>query len=327
MMYLELFGGLVYLLLGGDLLVRGSVALARRAHIPPLIVGLTVVAFGTSAPELCISISAVLQGQPDISIGNVVGSNIANVLLVLGVPALIYPTLCNQESVGRDIALVLMASLLFIFFCFLGPIGRIQGIVMFSLLLGVLWRSARQARNGEAREATDEELEGLLGLPTRRRMIGLFLLLGVVLLPLGANLMLEGAVALASRLGVSSAVIGLTVMALGTSLPELSTTVVAAIKRHSDLALGNVIGSNMFNILAIMGIAAIVAPGGIPVPPSFLSFDLFVMLAATLMLAWFAWRRSSIGVGYGLVLLAGYALYIGILFGTPEETIAQLGVR
>jgi cation:H+ antiporter len=327
MMLLELFGGLVYLLLGGDLLVRGSVALARRAHISPLVVGLTVVAFGTSAPELCISLSAVLQGQPDISIGNVVGSNIANVLLVLGVPALIYPTLCNQESLGRDTILVLVASLLFVFFCFLGPIGRIQGIVMFTLLVGVLWRTAYEARSGGGREATDEELEGMLGLPSRRRMIGLFLLLGVVLLPLGANLMLEGAVELAATLGVSSAVIGLTAVALGTSLPELSTTVVAAIQRHSDLALGNVIGSNLFNILAIMGIAAIVAPDGIPVPPSFLRFDLIVMMAATLLLAWFAWRRSSIGVGYGLALLACYVLYIASLFSAPDGTVAQLGIR
>jgi cation:H+ antiporter len=158
-------------------------------------------------------------------------------------------------------------------------------------------------------------------------MIVLFLALGVLLLPLGANLMLEGAVALAARLGVSNAVIGLTVMALGTSLPELSTTLVAAIQRHSDLALGNVIGSNLFNILAIMGIAAIVAPGGIPVPPSFLRFDLLVMLAATGILAWFAWRRSSIGLGYGLALLSGYTLYVFVLFGAPDVRIPLLGIR
>ncbi len=326
MMYLELFGGLTYLLLGGDLLVRGSVALARRAGISPLVVGLTVVAFGTSAPELFISLGAIFSGHPDISIGNVVGSNIANVLLVLGVPALIYPTVCDQESLGRDTALVVAASLIFVLFCFLGPLGRIQGALMFTMLVIVLWRAARSGReSGDAGD--DAELEGLLGLPQSKGLIALFIGLGIGLLPLGANLMLDGAVLIATRFGVSSAVIGLSVVALGTSLPELATTVVAAFQRHSDLALGNVIGSNLFNILAIMGLAALLAPAPIAVPPGFLRFDLLVMLAATGILAFFAWRGRAIGRADGLALLAAYLLYLGAVFRTPSTVTAMLSVH
>jgi cation:H+ antiporter len=325
MMYIELFGGLTYLLLGGDLLVRGAVALARRASISPLVVGLTVVAFGTSAPELCISLGAVFSGHPDISIGNVVGSNIANVLLVLGVPALIYPTVCDQESLGRDTALVVAASLLFVSFCFLGPLGRIQGAVMFTMLVLVLWRAARTARESDEAEH-DAEFEGLLGLPESRGLIALFVVLGIVLLPLGAELMLDGAVQLATYFGVPSAVIGLSVVALGTSLPELATTVVAAFQRHSDLALGNVIGSNLFNLLAIMGLTAMLSPAPIAVPPAFLRFDLLVMLATTGALFFLAWRGRSIGRALGLVLLTAYALYLGALFSTPSPATAMLGI-
>jgi len=327
MIYLELFGGLTYLLLGGDLLVRGAVALARRAGIPPLLVGLTVVAFGTSAPELCISLGAVFSGHPDISVGNVVGSNIANVLLVLGIPALIYPTVCDRRTIGRDTALVVAASLLFVLFCFLGPLGRIQGALMFSMLVLILWRTARGRSQGSPEPEAVEDFGGMLGLPRRPGMIGLFLVLGVLLLPLGADLMLDGAIQIASRFGVSSAVIGLTVVAVGTSLPELATTMVAAFQRHSELALGNVIGSNLFNILAIMGLAALLAPVPIAVPPSFLHFDLFVMLGATGLLAFFAWRGSSIGRGYGLLLLTAYALYLGALFGAPGGDAAILSIR
>jgi len=299
------------------------VALARRAGTSPLVVGLTVVAFGTSAPELCISIGAVFSGHPDLSIANVVGSNIANVFLVLGVPALIYPMVCSHTSLGRNTAIVMGASLLFVLFCFLGPLGRIQGAIMFALLALILLRAAR---TGEGLD-DDEDFGGVLGLPTSRRMIGLFLFLGVGLLPLGADLMIDGAVQLASRFGVSSALIGLSLVAVGTSLPELATTVVAALQRHSDLALGNVIGSNLFNLLAIMGLTALVAPAPIAVPPGFLDLDLPVMLGATALLGLFAWRRSSIGRGHGLLLLACYALYLGALFGASSAPVTVLSVR
>jgi cation:H+ antiporter len=313
-MYLELFGGLVYLLLAGDLLVRGAVALARRAGIPPMIVGLTIVAFGTSAPELFISLGAVFKGHGDLALGNVVGSNIANVLLVLGLPALIYPTLCNQDSLGRDATLMVAISLLFTALCFGGPLGRTQGVVLLLLLIPILARQTRQPDGGGLQEEAEAELQRVLGLPGSGRMIALFLVLGMLGLPLGANLMVEGAVAVAELAGVPNSVIGLSVVAIGTSLPELATTVVAALHRHADLALGNVLGSNLFNLLAIMGVAAVVSPAPIAVPPEFLRFDLLVMLAAAFTFGYFAWTRGSISRASGAMLLAGYAAYIAVLF-------------
>ncbi len=314
MIYLELFGGLVWLLLGGDLLVRGAVSLAKRLRIPPMIVGLTIVGFGTSAPELFISVGAVFKGHPDLALGNVVGSNIANVLLVLGVPALIYPTLCNQPSLARDTALMVGISVLFAGLCFVGPLGALQGGFLLLLLVPILLRQARQSNGGGLAQEAEEELERVLGLPTSGRMMALFIGLGLVALPLGANLLVEGAVGLAERAGVPSSVIGLSIVAIGTSLPELATTVVAALHRHSDLALGNVLGSNLFNILAIMGATAVLAPAPIPVPEEFLHFDLIVMLGAALLLGYFAWFQGSINRMSGAGLLAGYVFYIAALF-------------
>jgi cation:H+ antiporter len=189
----------------------------------------------------------------------------------------------------------------------------------------VLWRAARTARESDEAEH-DEEFEGLLGLPESRGLIALFVVLGIVLLPLGAELMLDGAVQLATYFGVPSAVIGLSVVALGTSLPELATTVVAAFQRHSDLALGNVIGSNLFNLLAIMGLTAMLSPAPIAVPPAFLRFDLLVMLATTGALFFLAWRGRSIGRALGLILLTAYALYLGALFSTPSPATAMLSI-
>ncbi len=314
-MLLELFGGLTYLLLCGDLLVRGSVALAKRAGISPMVVGLTVVAFGTSAPELFISLGAVFKGHPGVAIGNIVGSNIANVLLVLGAPAILYPTLCNQASLARDTAIMLSATLAFGLLCFLGPIGPVQGGLMFAAMLFLIVRMARRERGEpDAEAAAEQELERGLGLPTRRRMIVLFIGLGAAGLPLGAQLMVDGAVQLARSADVSDATIGLSIVALGTSLPELATTIVAALHRHSDVALGNVLGSNLFNILAIRGITAMVAPQAIPVPPSLLQFDLFVMTGAALILAYFAFTQRTIGRTAGIALVIGYASYLAALF-------------
>jgi K+-dependent Na+/Ca+ exchanger-like protein len=325
-MFLELFGGLVYLLLAGDLLVRGAVALAEKARVPPMVVGLTIVAFGTSAPELCVSVGAALTGHAGIAIGNVVGSNIANVLLVLGLPAVIFPTLCNQRTVTRHCTIVVLASVLFAIFCLLGPLGRIQGAVMLVLMGGVLLFSAREARGAPGGEEAAEELERVLGLPHRKRMIALFLALGVVGLPLGADLVVEGAVEIAHTLGISEAVIGLSVIAIGTSLPELATTLVAAFHRHADVAVGTVLGSNVFNILAIMGTTAFVSPAPLAVPPSVLRFDLIVMVATALILLHFA-RTGRIGRGWGAALVTVYALYLVLLFRPPPARAASGGLE
>jgi cation:H+ antiporter len=231
------------------------------------------------------------------------------------VPAILYPTFCNQDSLPRDTAIMLAATVSFGFLCFLGPIGQIQGALMFAAMLFLVVRTClRERGNSDAEAAAEQELERVLGLPTRRRMIALFLILGTAGLPLGAQLMVDGAVQLAQSAGVSDAAIGLSVIALGTSLPELATTVVAALHRHSDVALGNVLGSNLFNILGIMGITAVVAPQAIPVPPSILQFDLFVMLGAALVLSYFAFSRRTIDRRAGIALVAGYVFYIAAVF-------------
>jgi len=317
MMVLEIVGGLIYLLLAGDLLVRGSVALARRAQIPPAIVGLTIVAFGTSAPELFVSLQAAVSGHAGISIGNVVGSNIANSLMVLGVPALIAATGATRDSTRVDVVWMLGVSALFVALCFMGPLGAWKGGLLLLLLAAMILHSLQRARREPTGEAGEEELEHLLGLPGQKRLITLFLVLGAVGLPLGAYLMVDGAVQLAETLGVTDAVIGLSVVALGTSLPELATTVAAALRRHADVAIGNVLGSNLFNLLAIMGTVSVLAPEPIPVPPAFLRFDLFAMLAASLAVAAIAWRGGAVTRGTGAVMFGAYLAYLVLLFAQP----------
>ncbi len=315
---LELVGGLVYLLMAGDLLVRSALAMSRKAGVPPMLVGLTVVAFGTSAPELFVAVNATIQGFPDIALGNVVGSNIANVLLVMGVPALVFPMVCNQPTARRDASLMVGISLLFAFLCALGPLGRGEGLVFIVLLAGYLAVSVREADFSD--ELGDDEIERVLGLPTRKRMIALFLGLGLVGLPLGARLTINGAVAIAGDLGISPAAVGLTAIAIGTSLPELATTLMASLKHHSDLALGNVLGSNVFNILAIMGVTALVAPDPLVTPPSFLVIHIPFMLATAFGLAGFAWAHRAIGLRSGVLFLVLYVSYLAVLLRLREAS-------
>ncbi len=314
MPYVELLGGLIWLVFGGDLLVRGSVALSRRAGISPMIVGLTVVALGTSAPELVVALRAVLTDHPDLAIGNVVGSNIANVLLVFGIPALIYPLTCTQPSAPRDGAIMLAASAVFAGFCYYGPLGRPAGLVMLVVLVLFLAHTAYEATAGGQVPSKFEELERALGLPTKKRMILTLIVIGAIALPMGAELMIGGAIEVAERWGVSEAVIGLTIFAIGTSLPELSTTVVAALKRHADMAVGNVLGSNIFNLMAIMGLAAAISPEPIAIPPGFREWDLPLMLGAATVLAAFAWRRASLGRRTGIAFLVVYTIYVIMLY-------------
>lgn len=313
MPYVELIGGLIWLVFGGDLLVRGSVALSRRAGISPMIVGLTVVALGTSAPELVVALRAVLTNHPDIAIGNVVGSNIANVLLVFGIPALIYPLACTQKSAPRDGAIMLGASILFVGLCYYGPLERPAGLLLLVALVLFLSHTAYEATAGGQTHGF-EELERALGLPSKKRMILTLIVIGAVALPMGAELMIGGAVEVSKRWGVSEAVIGLTVFAVGTSLPELSTTVVAALKRHADMAVGNVLGSNIFNLVAIMGLAAAISPEPIVIPAGFREWDLPLMLGAATVLAAFAWRRASLGRKTGIAFLVVYTIYVIMLY-------------
>jgi cation:H+ antiporter len=308
---IKLFGGLTYLLIAGDLLVRGALSLSRQARIPPMIVGLTVVAFGTSAPELFVSVSAAMQGLSGIALGNVIGSNIANVLLVLGLPALIRATECSQPSARRDGTLMFGVSVLFVAMCAMGALGNKQGVVMLVLLGIYLLLVARSGRL-EVKEL-DTKVDRVLGLPSQKHVIALFFALGLAGLQLGARLTIDGAVAVAERAGIPETVVALTAVALGTSLPELATTMMAAFQRHSDVAIGNVLGSCVFNLLAIMGLASLLAPQPIPVPEAVLHFDLPVMLGSALALALFTWTGRPISLRSGALLLAGYVAYVGVL--------------
>ena len=309
--FLKLFGGFVYLLMGGDLLVRGALGLARESKIPPMIVGLTVVAMGTSAPELMVSTMSALSGFPGIAVGNVVGSNVANVLLVLGVPVLIHPIVCDQEGLGKQASLMVAVSVLFLLMCAFGSITFFGGVLLVFLLVVFLILATRGTALLPIEDA-EEELERVLGLPSYKSSISLFIVLGAVMLPLGADLVVDGAAGLAAGGGVSEAVIGLSLIALGTSLPELSTTVIAALHKSSDVAIGNVIGSNMFNILAILGITALLTE--IPVDPMFFRFDLWVMFACTVMLWLFVLTKTTIRKPAGVLFLAGYLGYMYTLY-------------
>lgn len=308
--YIQLIGGLIYLLMGGDLLVRGAVALARRAQVPPLIVGLTVVSFGTSLPELVVTIQAVLAGYPGMAIGNVVGSNIANVLLVAGAPAIAFPLVCDRGFERRNASIMLGVSIFFVVLCLVGDLNRLAGVVLLTGLVAIMaytvW-AAKRARRG-AKKTT--RMEWVLGLPARTWMIGLFIAVGAVLLPVGAKLMVEAAVEVSGQLGISDAVVGLTIVAVGTSLPELATAFVAVFKRQTEVAVGTVTGSCVFNLLAIMGVATLVSRSPMPVPNGFASLDLPVMLGAAFALTFLVWCRRPIGRVAGITFVAGYCAYL-----------------
>ncbi|AFO86265.1 sodium:calcium antiporter [Phaeobacter inhibens] len=305
--------GLVILLLAGDALVRGAVNLSLRLGVPALIVSLTIVAFGTSAPELLIAIRAVGENADGIALGNVVGSNTANILMVLGIPALMRSLHTSECDTRKNYVFMLIASVLFIALAFCGTFTIWSGLILLaalSVVLGVAFREARaHRRNGKDSELDDIE-EADPDMPYWR--IGIYLFLGLIGLPLGADLLVDNASIIARTYGVTETVIGLTLVAIGTSLPELATTVMAALRRQADVALGNVIGSNMFNLLAIVGIATFIGP--ISVDPSFLRVDLWVMLASSLLLVPFVFFKMDITRTWGIILSAVYVVYLVQLF-------------
>ncbi len=327
--YISLAGGLVVLIIAGDVLVRGSVGIALRLGIPHLVIGLTIVAFGTSAPELVISLKAAMENAGGIAIGNVVGSNIANVLLVLGMPALIASTPCGEDGATKNAVFMVAVTLVFIALCFFTPIGLWAGVLLLALLVLFLTASTIEARChrremkataaaaagaavAEDLQCGGEELDEVEDVPDSVWIALIYILLGLVGLPLGAHFTITGATSIATAWGVSEAVIGLTVIALGTSLPELATTVMAAIRQHGAVAIGNVIGSNIFNLLAIIGITAVVVP--IDVPQEVLKFDVWVMLGCAVLLAFLAAYRVCLNKISGLVMTAAYMLYIATVY-------------
>jgi len=318
--YLYLAGGLLLLIAGGNLLVNGAIGLARRLGVSPLLIGLVIVGFGTSTPELVASLTAALQGSPAIAVGSVVGSNIANVSLIIGVGALLAPILCDTRALRRDGSALIAASLAFAAVVLSGePAGRIVGLAfLIALLAYALASYAGERRDARARRAQRQQAEELISAATLQpepdhrppqplalAVIAFLAGLGGVLF--GADLLVGSAVALARGLGLSEAVVGVTIVAVGTSLPELATTVIAAARGHGEVALGNVIGSNIFNILGVLGTSAVVAP--LPIPPEIARLDLWVMLAGSVLLIVFAATGRRIGRWEGMALLAGYGGY------------------
>lgn len=301
--------GLVILVLAGDSLVRGAVNVSQRLGIPALIVSLTIVAIGTSAPELLISISAVLSGAPGIAIGNVVGSNIANVLLVLGVPAMLVGLKVAKCDTRSSYVQMIFGTMLFAAFAYFSPITWIQGLILLSVYLVFMGFSIFQGishrRNGKGEATTLEPEEPVM--PWWR--ISLYLIAGIIGLPLGADILVKSATVIARDFGVSDTVIGLTLVAIGTSLPELATTISAAFRRQAEVAIGNVIGSNLANLLAIIGIASFF--GEIPVGSQILNFDLIVMIGSSLLLMPFLFLQININRIWGAGFVALYLVYVG----------------
>lgn len=305
--------GLVVLVLGGESLVRGASRLAWLARISPLVIGLTVVAFGTSAPELAVSVKSAYAGSPDIAVGNVVGSNIANILLILGLSAAVASLTVSSQLVRFDVPIMIGASLLFYLFAFDGEIVRWEGGVLFSLLLiYVVWSIYKsRSESAEVQEHFEEAMpHGITpGGATVLRQIG-FILVGLVGLALGASWLVEGASDIARLLGVSELIIGLTIVAIGTSLPELVASIVASLRGERDIAVGNVVGSNLFNLLCVIGLASIVAPDGIAVSREALHFDMPIMIIAAVACLPIFFTGNSIDRWEGALFFGYYILYL-----------------
>lgn len=321
--------GLVLLVAGAELLVRGAAKLATRLGISALVVGLTVVAFGTSSPELAVSFQAGLAGQADIALGNVVGSNIFNILFILGVSALIVPLVVSHQIVRLEVPIMIAVSMLLLVVTYDGRITIFDGGILFA---GIVAYTAFAIRNSSADTAeTQQQYENEFGArPDQqpgtldRLTIQLALIVGgLALLVVGSNWLVEGAVAFAQLLGVSELVIGLTIVAAGTSLPEVATSVVAAIRKERDIAVGNVIGSCIFNILCILGLSSVVTPNGLSVSPQILAFDIPLMVAVSIAcLPLFAFSHQ-ITRANGALFLAAYVSYVAyqILVATDHAVL------
>ncbi len=308
---LSTIGGLVLLMVGADYLVRGAVAIARCVGVSPLVIGLTVVAFGTSLPELVVCMQSALDGVVGVAVGNVVGSNIANILLILGAAGVISPIRCTRMACLRDGSAMLAATVFFIAFGMMGTLGALYGALGLLLLAAYMfwsYRSDQAAGNGlHAQEAEDvEPIRGSIWLAALAVAGGL---VGVVV---GAQLLVDGAVGIARTFGVSEEVIGLTLVAFGTSVPELATTIVAAYRRHADVALGNVLGSNLFNLLGVMGATTLIVP--MELPPQIASFDIWVMAGVSLLMVQFMYTGWRLSRPEAAVFLVGYGAFITIQF-------------
>ncbi|VVO78072.1 Inner membrane protein YrbG [Pseudomonas fluorescens] len=301
---IELFAGLCLLIFGAELMVRAAVRLAARLHVRPLIIGLTVVAFGSSAPQMAVSLQAAQAHTPDIAVGSVIGSSIFNILVTLGLSALIIPLRVSRQLVRLDIPLMIGASLLVFLLAWNEELGRLDGILLLSALalyLGLLLRQSRHSARPHSEQPETAPASWLVSV--------LMIIVGLAMLVFAGRLLLGAAVVVATDLGFSERVIGLTVVAVGTSLPELATSLIAALRGQRDIAVGNVIGANLFNLLGVLGLTALIAPMPLSVSPNALDFDLPVMLGVAALCLPVFYSGYRVTRVEGLLLLGLYLVY------------------
>tara|TARA_A100001015_G_C14874887_1_gene665880 strand:+ start:94 stop:1008 length:915 start_codon:yes stop_codon:yes gene_type:complete len=294
--------GTTMLYFGADWIVRSSVSIAKKSKISPLIIGLTIVAFGTSLPELIVSITAALNDSSSLSVGNAIGSNIANIGLVLGLSSLIFPVSCIYKKIKKDLWINIIITIIFIFFAFDGLISRFEGLIMFLSLIYYIFLCISEKRD-------DEEIpENIIS----NNRIFLFLLGGICVLAYGADLFVDGAISLANRLGISEAVVGVSIVAFGTSLPELATSVVAAFKKESDISLGNILGSNIFNILCVLGISSMISQ--LESPMQMMNREVYFLFLLGFLLIAISKMNQPINRMFSAILLIIYFYFIYLLF-------------
>ncbi len=320
--------GLVLLIFGAEVLVRGASRLAAAAGISPLVIGLTVVAFGTSAPELAVSIRSTLLGQADIALGNVIGSNIANILLILGLSAVVAPLLVASQLVRFDVPLMIGASLLLYALGADGRLGRLDGLLLFSgVVTYVIWLIRQSRRENKAVQAEYAEEYGPPAATGRFTLLinpGM-MVAGLAMLVLGAQWLVDSAVTMARWWEISELIIGLTVVAVGTSLPEIATSIIAVFRGERDIAVGNAVGSNIFNILSVLGLTSLFAPNGIGVPLAALAFDLPIMIAVAIACLPIFYTGNLVARWEGGLFLAYYAAYVlYIIFEAAEHDALPL---
>ena len=327
-MGLELVGGLILLVLGGELLVRGAVQVATRFGVSPLVIGLTLVGFGTSMPELVTSVQATLSGSPGIAYGNIVGSNIANILLIMGIAAILTPIVVSSNALRRDSSIMVLVTVVFAIVAALVPMGLLAGLVFVAALVGYVsaafWQEralaagAPDAAHGAAfdkslaMQEVDPALKATSDIGRSAFISVLIALAGLALVVLGGKLLVSGAVGLARSFSVSETIIGLTIVAIGTSMPELVTSVMAALRKQTELAFGNIVGSNIYNILGIGGFTALISPAN--VPSEIVRFDNLIMIGTSLLLVLFAYTGRRISRIEGAILAAGYVAYVALIW-------------
>jgi len=318
MMYLLILLGFILLLGGAEFLVKGAVGLARQFGVSALVVGMTVVALGTSAPEFVVSLNAAFEGAAGIATGNIIGSNIANILLILGISALIKPIISDPSSVRRDGFILLGATGLFIGLALMGTLSTLSGLLLFGSFLAFLGYSYWRERSGPIGEDSAAQEADEIEAPSNLWASLAMTAGGMIAVIFGAELLVDGGTQVARLYGVSEEVIGLTMIAIGTSLPELAASGMAALRGHTDVALGNIIGSNLFNILGVIGAVSLIQP--LPVASQLIAFDLWIMLGATLIMLPFMMTRLTLGRGVGGAFFVIYCAYIAVQ-ATGVETV------